>query len=55
MACPGAVRRSFDSASLAAVRYEETAHLRVYREFLADPERFLDGGGQAVDQGGERS
>jgi len=43
MACPGAVLWSFDGAPAAPVRYEETAHVRVYREFLADPARFLGG------------
>jgi predicted ATPase len=41
LACPGAALFSFDVAPLAAVRYEETAHVRVYREFLADPARYL--------------
>jgi len=44
MACPGATLLAFADAPLAPVRYEETAHVRVYREFLADPGRFLGGG-----------
>jgi len=43
MACPGAELLSFDGAPAVPVRYEETAHVRVYREFLADPARFLSG------------
>jgi len=41
LACPGATLWSFDGAAPAPVRYDETAHVRVYREFLADPARFL--------------
>jgi len=41
MACSGATLVSFDAAPLAPVRYEDTAHVRVYREFLADPGRFI--------------
>jgi predicted ATPase len=44
MACPGAALLSFDGATLAPVRYEETRHVRVYRDFLADPNRFLEAG-----------
>ncbi len=43
MACPGATLLSFDGASAAPVRYEETAHVQVYRAFLTDPARFLEG------------
>jgi predicted ATPase len=37
MACPGATIYGFDVPPLRPVRYEETAHFRLYREFLADP------------------
>ena len=34
LACPGAVIYSFDSTPLRQVRYEETDHYRVYRDFM---------------------
>lgn len=37
LACPGAVIYGFDAPPLRRLRYEETEHYRVYREFLADP------------------
>jgi predicted ATPase len=49
MACPGATLWSFDRAPAAPVRYEDTAHVRVCRAFLADPGRYLAGGGAPPD------
>jgi predicted ATPase len=37
MACPGATLYSFDGPVVAPVRYEDTSHFRVYRDFLRDP------------------
>lgn len=34
LACPGATLLSFDGPAIAPVRYEETDHYRVYRDFL---------------------
>ena len=34
LACPGAVIYSFDSVPLRRVKYEETDHYRVYRDFM---------------------
>lgn len=39
---PGAALWSFDAAPPAPVRYQDTRHVRVYRDFLADPARFLE-------------
>ncbi len=41
MSCPGAVILSFDDAPIRQVRYEETQHYRVFRDFLSDPIAFL--------------
>lgn len=43
LACPGATIYSFDTAPVSQVAYEDTEHFRVYRDFLADRERYLDG------------
>ena len=37
LSCPGAVIYSFDTAPLRTLRYEETEHFRLYRDFLANP------------------
>jgi predicted ATPase len=37
LACPGAVLYSFDRSPLRQVRYEETEHYRIYRDFMQDP------------------
>ncbi len=41
MSCPGAVILSFDHAPIRKVKYEETEHYRVFREFMSDPNAFL--------------
>jgi predicted ATPase len=41
MAYPGATIVSFDHAPMAPVRYEELESVRLVRDFLADPERYL--------------
>jgi hypothetical protein len=38
---PDAEIFSFDSVPLKKIRYEETEHFRIYRDFMADPKRFL--------------
>ncbi len=50
LACPGAILYSFDGPALAPVRYEDTDHYRVYRDFLQQQERAL-----AAGRGEERS
>jgi predicted ATPase len=37
LACPGATIYSFDRAPVAAIRYEDTDHYRIYKSFLEDP------------------
>ena len=43
LACPDATLYSFDFETLRRVGYEETDHYRIYRRFMEDPERHLDG------------
>ena len=47
LACPGATLYGFDGDRISPMRYQDTDQLRVYREFLADPKRFLSGSGGA--------
>ncbi|HEY4121877.1 MAG TPA: AAA family ATPase [Byssovorax sp.] len=42
LACPGARIYSFDEAPVARVAYEDLVHVRVLRDFLEHPERFID-------------
>lgn len=41
LACPGAKILSFDHTPVKQVDYEDTDHFRVYRDFMADRDRFL--------------
>lgn len=41
LACPGARILSFDTVPLSEVAYEDLEHVRVTRDFLEDPGRFL--------------
>jgi predicted ATPase len=41
MAYPGATIMSFDQVPVGAVRYSELESVRLVKEFLADPERYL--------------
>ncbi len=41
LACPGATIYSFDDSPIRQVPYKETEHYRVYREFMANPDKFL--------------
>jgi len=40
LACPGAAIYNFDKAPIQKVSYRETEHYRVYRAFMADPDKF---------------
>ncbi|MCX7681247.1 MAG: AAA family ATPase [Anaerolineae bacterium] len=42
LACPGAQIFSFDGDRITEVAYEDTAHYRVYRQFFADRQPFLE-------------
>jgi predicted ATPase len=41
LACPGAVIHAFDDPPIRPVSYEDTAHYRIYRAFMADPWGYL--------------
>ena len=41
MACPGARIYSFDTAPVKEVAYENTDHYRIFKKFMADPQRYL--------------
>jgi predicted ATPase len=41
LAYPGAVIYSFDDVTIEPIKYEETRHYLVMRDFLASPERFF--------------
>jgi predicted ATPase len=41
MALPGAQVFSFSDAGIEETSYEQTAHYRLYRDFMADPARFF--------------
>jgi predicted ATPase len=41
LAYPGARIYSFDDGEISEVQWDETEHVRLTREFLADPERYL--------------
>jgi predicted ATPase len=41
LACPGSTIYSFDQIPLKTIRYEETPHYQIYKNFMEDPERFL--------------
>jgi predicted ATPase len=42
LACPGAEILSFDHVPIRKISYEETAHFRVYRDFMLNREKFLE-------------
>ena len=41
LACPGATIYSFDSIPVRRVRYEETDHYRIYRDFMENRGKYL--------------
>ena len=41
LACPDARILSFDETPVSQVAYEKTDHYRIYKDFMADPQRFL--------------
>jgi predicted ATPase len=41
MACPGSTIYNFDHLPVATMRYRDTEHYRVYRDFMADPGKFI--------------
>ena len=43
LACPGARILSFDSIPVGEVAYEDTEHYKVYKAFMEDRDKYLDG------------
>ena len=41
LACPGATIYNFDDIPIKKIAYRETAHYRIFREFMADPDKFM--------------
>ena len=41
MACPGAKIYGFDGPEIAAMKYEDTDHYKLYKAFMADPHAFI--------------
>ncbi|MGD8256814.1 MAG: AAA family ATPase [Desulfobacterales bacterium] len=41
LACPNAQIITFDAIPVKQINYEDTDHYRIYREFMADPQKFL--------------
>ncbi len=41
MACPGAKIYNFDNIPIQKIDYRDTEHYRVYRDFMADPEKYV--------------
>jgi predicted ATPase len=41
LACPGAEIFNFDDNPVKQIDYEDTNHYRIYKEFMADPKKFL--------------
>jgi predicted ATPase len=41
LACPRALIYSFDGETIGTIRYEETEHYRIYKDFLTDRSRYL--------------
>jgi len=45
LACPGAQILCFDGDRIREVRYQDTAHYQIYRQFFAEQAALLDAGG----------
>jgi predicted ATPase len=41
LACPRARILSFDAVPIRPIRYEDTDHCRIYKNFMQNPARFL--------------
>jgi predicted ATPase len=41
LACPGARILTFDDAPVRQINYEDTNHYRIYREFMANPKKYM--------------
>jgi predicted ATPase len=41
LSCPGSVIYSFDHTSVKVIRYEDTDHYHIYKDFMKNPGRYL--------------
>jgi predicted ATPase len=41
LACPGSVIYSFDQTPVKTIRYEDTEHYQIYKNFMKDPKKYL--------------
>ena len=41
LACPGSIIYSFDHSPVKTIRYEDTEHYQVYKNFMENPDPFL--------------
>jgi predicted ATPase len=41
MACPGATIYSFNDIPVKSIDYEQTEHYRIYKDFMADRDKYL--------------
>jgi predicted ATPase len=41
LACPGAKILTFDGAQVRQINYEDTNHYQIYREFMANPKKYI--------------
>jgi predicted ATPase len=41
LACPGARILNFDVSPVKPIDYERTGHYRIYRDFMADPKKYM--------------
>lgn len=41
LACPEATLLSFDGGEISPIAYEDTDHYRIYRDFMADPAKYV--------------
>jgi predicted ATPase len=44
LACPQAEILSFDASAVEQITYEDTDHYRIYKNFMADPRKFVRAG-----------
>jgi predicted ATPase len=43
LACPGSAIYSFDHSPLRKIQYEDTEHYKVFKEFMENRKRYLEG------------
>jgi predicted ATPase len=43
LACPGATILSFNNPEVTTIEYEETEYYKIYKEFMEDREKFIEG------------